>query len=72
MIVVDTHIILWNALKPKMLSRKAKKAIVSPGHAVRSEIYPVGSENRTGTHLTGIDPEDRTGAVYPVQSRRAI
>ncbi len=27
MIVVDTHIILWNALKPEMLSRKAKKAI---------------------------------------------
>jgi len=26
MIVVDTHIILWNALKPEMLSRKAKKA----------------------------------------------
>ena len=27
MIVVDTHIILWNALKPEMLSRKAQKAI---------------------------------------------
>ncbi len=27
MIVVDTHIILWNALKPEMLSRKAKRAI---------------------------------------------
>ncbi len=27
MIVVDTHIILWNALKPEMLSRKAEKAI---------------------------------------------
>ena len=27
MIVVDTHIILWNALKPEMLSRKAKKAL---------------------------------------------
>ncbi len=27
MIVVDTHIILWNALRPEMLSRKAKKAI---------------------------------------------
>ena len=27
MIVVDTHIIIWNALKPEMLSRKAKKAI---------------------------------------------
>ena len=29
MIVVDTHIILWNALKPEMLSRKAKKAIAA-------------------------------------------
>jgi len=27
MIVVDTHIIIWNALKPEMLSRKAEKAI---------------------------------------------
>jgi len=27
MIVVDTHIILWNALKPDMLSGKAEKAI---------------------------------------------
>ena len=27
MIVVDTHIIIWNALKPKMLSGKAEKAI---------------------------------------------
>lgn len=27
MIVVDTHIILWDALKPEMLSQRAKKAI---------------------------------------------
>ncbi len=27
MIVVDTHIIIWNALKPEMLSEKAEKAI---------------------------------------------
>ena len=27
MIVVDTHIIIWNALKPELLSRKAEKAI---------------------------------------------
>ena len=27
MIVVDTHIIIWNALKPEMLSRRAEKAI---------------------------------------------
>jgi PIN domain nuclease of toxin-antitoxin system len=27
MIVVDTHIIVWNALKPEMLSGKAEKAI---------------------------------------------
>ena len=27
MIVVDTHIIVWDALKPEMLSKKAKKAI---------------------------------------------
>ena len=27
MIVVDTHIIIWNALKPEMLSKKAEKAI---------------------------------------------
>jgi len=27
MIVVDTHIIIWNALKPEMLSQKAEKAI---------------------------------------------
>ncbi len=26
MIVADTHIIIWNALKPEMLSRKAEKA----------------------------------------------
>jgi len=28
MIVVDTHVILWDALKPEMLSEHAKKAIV--------------------------------------------
>ena len=27
MIVADTHIIIWNALKPEMLSRKAEKVI---------------------------------------------
>ena len=27
MIVVDTHIIIWNALKPEILSGKAEKAI---------------------------------------------
>ena len=27
MIVVDTHIIIWNALKPEMISGKAEKAI---------------------------------------------
>lgn len=27
MIVVDTHIIIWDALKPDQLSKKAKKAI---------------------------------------------
>lgn len=27
MIVVDTHIIIWHALRPEMLSRKAKDAI---------------------------------------------
>jgi PIN domain nuclease of toxin-antitoxin system len=27
MIVVDTHIIIWNALKPEMLSEKAEKAV---------------------------------------------
>ena len=27
MIVVDTHIIIWNALKPEMLSQKAEEAI---------------------------------------------
>ena len=27
MIVVDTHVIIWNALKPEMLSGKAEKAI---------------------------------------------
>jgi len=27
-IVLDTHIIIWNALKPDMLSKKAEKAIV--------------------------------------------
>ncbi len=29
MIVLDTHIIIWNALKPKMLSGKAEKAILA-------------------------------------------
>jgi PIN domain nuclease of toxin-antitoxin system len=27
MITVDTHVILWDALKPEMLSRKAKQAL---------------------------------------------
>lgn len=27
MIVVDTHVIIWDALKPKLLSKKAKNAI---------------------------------------------
>jgi len=27
MIVVDTHIIIWNALKPERISKKAEKAI---------------------------------------------
>ncbi len=27
MIVVDTHVIIWDALKPELLSKKAKKAI---------------------------------------------
>ncbi len=27
MIVVDTHIIIWNAMKPEMLSQKAEKAL---------------------------------------------
>ncbi len=27
MITVDTHVIIWNALKPSLLSRNAKKAI---------------------------------------------
>jgi len=29
MIVADTHVIIWNALKPKMLSKKAKKEILA-------------------------------------------
>lgn len=29
MIVLDTHIIIWNALKPEMLSGKAEKAILA-------------------------------------------
>ena len=33
MIVVDTHIILWNALKSEMLSRKAKKAILAANNS---------------------------------------
>ncbi len=33
MIVVDTHIIIWNALKPEMLSRKAEGAISSANTA---------------------------------------
>jgi len=28
-IVVDTHVILWDALKPELLSERAKKAIAS-------------------------------------------
>lgn len=27
MITLDTHVIIWNALQPQMLSKKAKKAI---------------------------------------------
>jgi len=30
MIVADTHIIIWKALKPEMLSENAKKAIFLP------------------------------------------
>ncbi|RZB29809.1 MAG: hypothetical protein SRB1_02089 [Desulfobacteraceae bacterium Eth-SRB1] len=33
MIVVDTHIIIWNALKPEMLSKKAEKAISSANNS---------------------------------------
>ena len=33
MIVVDTHIIIWNALKPELLSRKAEKAISSANNS---------------------------------------
>ncbi|MBW2200609.1 MAG: type II toxin-antitoxin system VapC family toxin [Deltaproteobacteria bacterium] len=33
MIVLDTHIIIWNALKPEMLSRKAEKAISSANNS---------------------------------------
>ena len=33
MIVVDTHIIIWNALKPEMLSGKAEKAISSANNS---------------------------------------
>ena len=36
MIVVDTHIIIWNALKPEMLSEKAEKAISAANNSVRS------------------------------------
>ncbi len=28
MIVVDTHVIIWDALNPKLLSKKAKNAII--------------------------------------------
>jgi len=27
MMVLDTHVIIWDALKPEMLSQKAKRAI---------------------------------------------
>jgi PIN domain nuclease of toxin-antitoxin system len=33
MIVVDTHIILWNALKPELLSGKAEKAILAANNS---------------------------------------
>jgi PIN domain nuclease of toxin-antitoxin system len=33
MIVADTHIIIWNALKPEMLSRKAEKAILAANNS---------------------------------------
>jgi PIN domain nuclease of toxin-antitoxin system len=32
MIVLDTHIIVWDALKPEMLSDKAKEAIFTANH----------------------------------------
>ena len=32
MIVADTHIIIWHALKPELLSSKAKKAIRDANH----------------------------------------
>ena len=33
MIVVDTHVIIWDALKPDLLSKKAKKAMVEANEA---------------------------------------
>jgi PIN domain nuclease of toxin-antitoxin system len=33
MIVVDTHIIICNALKPELLSRKAEKAIAAANNS---------------------------------------
>jgi len=39
MIVVDTHIIIWNALKPEMLSQKAEKAISFLETALENHLY---------------------------------
>ena len=33
MIVLDTHVIIWNALKPELLSREAKKMIAQANKA---------------------------------------
>ena len=33
MIVLDTHVIIWNALKPELLSREAKKVITRANKA---------------------------------------
>ena len=33
MIVVDTHVIIWDALKPDLLSKKAKKAMADANEA---------------------------------------
>jgi len=39
MIVVDTHIIIWNALKPEMLSEKAEKAISAANNSDGINIF---------------------------------
>jgi hypothetical protein len=53
MIVVDTHIIIWNALKPEMLSERAERAI-SAGLFSDNEKDPAANEPRQSKKVSTV------------------